>query len=156
MISTWTHCLALGEHKSLEPSLEPETVTLNICFYLFTYFFGCTCSMQKFQGQELNLSHSSDNAKPFTARPPGNSLNICFYTPPQWCYLLRGSALCFYKIIIGVVVVRRRRNYFFPSFIEIWPANTCCIYLGCTIWSFGRTTYNTHLRCKNDAHNQAK
>ena len=37
------------------------------------FFFGSTCSMRKFLGQGLILSHSSDNAKSLTIRPPGNS-----------------------------------------------------------------------------------
>ena len=32
--------------------------------------------MQKFWGQELNLSHSGDNAESLTARPPENSQKI--------------------------------------------------------------------------------
>ena len=35
--------------------------------------------MWKFPGQELNQSHSSDNAKSLTARPPGNSPKILFF-----------------------------------------------------------------------------
>ena len=33
----------------------------------------CIHGMQKFSGQGLNPSHSSDNARSSTARPPGNS-----------------------------------------------------------------------------------
>ena len=36
-------------------------------------FFGRTHGMQKFPGQGTNPSHSSDNAKSLTTRPPGNS-----------------------------------------------------------------------------------
>ena len=42
-------------------------------------FFGLAQGMWKFPGQRLNLrhssdpSHSSDNAKSLTAKPPGNS-----------------------------------------------------------------------------------
>ena len=35
------------------------------------FFFLPVYSMQKFPGQGLNLSHSSDNAESLTTRPPG-------------------------------------------------------------------------------------
>ena len=43
------------------------------------FFFNHTCGMQKFQGQESNLSHSSDlsffsdNTEFLTTEPPWNS-----------------------------------------------------------------------------------
>ena len=50
-------------------------------FFSFLFFFCHTHSMQKFpiQGWNLShtsdLSHSNDNAKSLTAKPPGNSSN---------------------------------------------------------------------------------
>ena len=47
--------------------------------FIFFFFFGCACSMQKFPGQGSNqyhsndLTHSSDNARSFTARPRNSS-----------------------------------------------------------------------------------
>lgn len=39
-----------------------------LLFFLFFYFsfYGCKCSIQKFPGQESNLSHKSDNARSLT------------------------------------------------------------------------------------------
>ena len=42
-----------------------------VCFCSFIYFLIAN-SMQKFPGQGLNLSHSSDNSRSLTMRPPGN------------------------------------------------------------------------------------
>ena len=42
------------------------------------FFFGCTLSMQKFQDQELNLSHSSDNAESLTHGAARESLSSFF------------------------------------------------------------------------------
>ena len=56
-----------------------ETVGLDTILFYFLYFFlfcfGHTYSMQKFpgQGSGIELSHSRDNAKSSTTRPPGNS-----------------------------------------------------------------------------------
>lgn len=36
--------------------------------------------MEKFPGQESNLSHGRDNAKSLTARPPGSAFNYIFTT----------------------------------------------------------------------------
>ena len=52
-----------------------------LCSFLFyvILFYGRTCGVQKFPGHESNLhnssdsSHSSDNARYLTARPPENS-----------------------------------------------------------------------------------
>lgn len=38
----------------------------------------CTYSVQKFPGQGLNVYHSSENTKSFTAMPPGNSCLFIF------------------------------------------------------------------------------
>lgn len=50
-----THCTTMG--------------TPNI-FFSFS-FSGPACSMWKFPGRGLNLSHSSDNPEPLTTRPAG-------------------------------------------------------------------------------------
>ena len=36
---------------------------IDIIFFFFFPFFGCAHGMEKFQGQGLNLSHSSDNTR---------------------------------------------------------------------------------------------
>ena len=38
-----------------------------ISLQLLFSFFGCTCSMQKFLGQGLNLHNNSDNARSLTS-----------------------------------------------------------------------------------------
>ena len=43
---------------------------------VITIIICCACGMQKFPGQELNPSRSSDNAGSLTTRPPGNSKAI--------------------------------------------------------------------------------
>lgn len=47
-----------------------------VLFVLFLFCFGQAHSMQKFLGQGSNLSHSNDNTKPLTTRPPGNSIQL--------------------------------------------------------------------------------
>ena len=49
---------------------------VSVPFFFLAVFWGagCTCSMKTFSGQGSNLSHSNDNAKSLTTRPPGNSL----------------------------------------------------------------------------------
>ena len=57
-----------------------------IIIIIIIIIFGCTHSMWKFLGQELNschssdLSHSRDNARSLTARPPGNSWGFFWCT----------------------------------------------------------------------------
>ena len=46
--------------------------------FSFFFFFCHIQGMQKFLGQGLNLSRSSDNAQLLTTRPPGNSYAIFF------------------------------------------------------------------------------
>ena len=50
----------------------PSSLSLIISF-LFFFFFGHDHKMQKLPGQGSNPSHSSDNTKSLTSRPPGNS-----------------------------------------------------------------------------------
>ena len=42
--------------------------------------FGCARGIQKFPGQGLNPSHSSDNTESLTARPPGTSRSRFYLT----------------------------------------------------------------------------
>ena len=56
---------------------------------MFLFFF--SHGMQKFPGQGLNLSFSSDNVKSLTARPPGNS---CL--PPEKISVI----ICFKKYLL--------------------------------------------------------
>ena len=48
-------------------------------------FFGCAHGLWKFPGQGENVSNSSDNTQPLTARPPGNSRTV------QYLKILRVS-----------------------------------------------------------------
>jgi len=79
-----------------KPDRNEQNVTVSyktsccafLSFFLsFFFFFGYTCGMQKFPGQGLNLSHSSDNTESLTPRPPGNSCPILFKgLSPSSCY----------------------------------------------------------------------
>ena len=57
-----------------------KTIINKILFSM--YFWGHACHMQKFLGQALNPSHSSDSTKSLTTRPPENSNKILFSI--QW------------------------------------------------------------------------
>ena len=48
------------------------------CFLFFVFCFGCAYGIPKFQTKGSNPSHSNDNAKSLTARPPGNSRSSMF------------------------------------------------------------------------------
>lgn len=43
------------------------------CLLTFTFFFDCSCNIQKFLGWGSNPSHSRDDAKSLNFRPLGNS-----------------------------------------------------------------------------------
>ena len=77
-------CRSCGNARSLTYCPRaPETLPVlchseNSCFIClkpYFFFFGCTCGMWKFLGQELNLCHSSD---------PGHSSNNA--TSSGGCY----------------------------------------------------------------------
>ena len=61
-------------------------------FLSFSFFFGGghTCGMQKFPGQGLNLSHSSDNTRSLITWPLENSLLYFLIAPlcPICMYLI--------------------------------------------------------------------
>ena len=61
----------------ISASKAQQLLSISVCS---PFWGGHACGMRKFQGQGLNpshsssnLSHSSDNAKSLTSRPPGNS-----------------------------------------------------------------------------------
>ena len=66
------------------------------------FFFFAPCSMWKFPGQWLNLSHSSDNTRSLTARPPGNS---------NQCSLKLHHFLCiWYHLNIKILKIQKRKE----------------------------------------------
>ena len=54
-------------------STKRKMFHLIIFFFLIFEIFGCTCSMQTFLGQGLNLGQNHDNTLSLTIRPSGNS-----------------------------------------------------------------------------------
>ena len=76
-----------------------ELLHLSLIFFFFFFFFGpCICDMQKLSGLESNPSHSSDNAKSLTARPPGNALFLilikkCVYVEIRVCVAGQGPGI---------------------------------------------------------------
>ena len=65
----------------------------NLFFFFFFFFFGCDHGMWKFLGQGSIPSHSNDNAKSLTTRPPGNSFTLFFFFNPLKIRLIYGLSI---------------------------------------------------------------
>ena len=59
--------------------LQQLVTFYQFCFIFTPLFFGCAGGMQKFPGQGLNPSHSSDNTRSLTHWATRNSCTLIFY-----------------------------------------------------------------------------
>ena len=62
-------------------------------YTLFYFIFWLCHGIQKFPGQGLHPSHSSDNTKSLTTRPPGNSWMVFYKWTYHFFFVLLGSHL---------------------------------------------------------------
>ena len=92
--------LKLLEHKCAFTKGKSDPCKSSFLFL----FFGCTHNVQKFPGQGSNLSHSSDNSGPLTARPPTIS------TPHPQLEAHRTMRTQFQRVHLIKFVFRRHRH----------------------------------------------
>ena len=135
-------------------SAAPWRELLLFVLFLFCFVLGHTCGMRKFPVQGSNLSHSSDNAEPLTARPPGNACVLFDHSHPGRCYLI-AVLICTFLMIsptdLFMCLLFSLRKCLFSSSDHFLIVIFCFFFFWCWIvWTvyFGYEFLISHIICK--------